>query len=167
MRIVAVLESMWDWRQMTSGAGYKEAPRWFRINPLNYSGKRLYKLVGEEADLYVTNACPQLMGSANHHGKPDEKWLRENLELLKPDVLLVCGGIAQKCYDKTGMEHPRTLRLRHPAARNWTLAQMAETREKVRCLLTAVAEEVSGGVAESTTAEAAATASAAGSSVPS
>ena len=32
VRVAAVLETMWDWRGMTSEAGYQEAPRWFRIN---------------------------------------------------------------------------------------------------------------------------------------
>jgi hypothetical protein len=95
-KIVAVLESMWDWRQMTSGAGYAEAPRSFRINPKNYSGKRLYRIVGADADLHVTNACRELVGSASEHGKPDPAWLRENLDLLAPfDVLLVCGKVAR------------------------------------------------------------------------
>jgi hypothetical protein len=100
MKIVAVLESMWDWRQMTSGAGYKEAPRSFRINPDNYSGKRLYRIVGRDADLHVTNACRELCGSANHHGTPDPDWLRENLELLAPfDVLLV-----SRCHEHAQYE---------------------------------------------------------------
>jgi hypothetical protein len=96
VNIVAVLESMWDWRQMTSGAGYKEACRSFRINPDNYSGKRLYRIVGRDADLVVTNACRELCGSASQHGTPDPAWLRENLKLLAPfDLLLVCGKVAQ------------------------------------------------------------------------
>lgn len=133
MKIVAVLESMWDWRQMTSGAGYKEAPRSFRINPQNYSGKRLYRIVGRDADLHVTNACRELCGSANQHGKPDEGWLRENLELLAPfDVLLVCGKVAQATYAQTGHVFERTIEIPHPAARMWTHAMIDAAAERVR-----------------------------------
>jgi hypothetical protein len=43
-KVVAVLESMWDWRQMTSGAGYKEAPRSFRINLIDKAAAQVRKL---------------------------------------------------------------------------------------------------------------------------
>jgi hypothetical protein len=136
MKIVAVLESMWDWRQMTSGAGYKEAPRSFRINPDNYSGKRLYRIVGRDADLHVTNACRELCGSANHHGKPDPVWLRENLELLAPlDVLLVCGKVAQATYAQTGLDFARKIDIPHPAARMWTHAMIDAAAARVRELI--------------------------------
>ena len=132
-KIVAVLESMWDWRQMTSGAGYREAPRYFRINPENHSGKRLYRIVGNDADLFVTNACRELCGSANHHGTPDAEWLRENLKLLEPfDVLLVCGKVAQATYARSGYEFERTIEIPHPAARMWTHAMINAAAERVR-----------------------------------
>jgi hypothetical protein len=131
-KIVAVLESMWDWRQMTSGAGYKEAPRSFRINPDNYSGKRLYRIVSRDTDLHVTNACRELCGSANHHGTPDPQWLRENLDLLAPfDVLLVCGKVAQATYARTGLDFQPTIEMPHPAARMWTHAMINAVAQRV------------------------------------
>jgi hypothetical protein len=131
-KIVAVLESMWDWRQMTSRAGYKEAPRSFRINPQNYSGKRLYRIVGD-ADLHVTEACRELVASANHHGTPDPLWLKENLQLLMPfDVLLVCGKVAQATYARSCFRFPNTVLMPHPAARMWTNAMIEEMAEKVK-----------------------------------
>jgi hypothetical protein len=132
-KIVAVLESMWDWRQMTSGAGYEEAPRSFRINPQNYSGKRLYRIVGPDADLHVTNACRELCGSANHHGTPDPLWLRENLDILAPfDVLLVCGKVAQATYAQTGHSFERVIEIPHPAARRWTQAAIGAAAQRVK-----------------------------------
>lgn len=132
-RIVAVLESMWDWRQRTSRAGYEEAPRSFRISPENFSGKRLYKIVGGEVDLVVTNSCRKLCGSADDHGTPDPDWLRENLERLEPfDVLLVCGRVAQETYRRSGCEYPRVIEIPHPAARNWTNVHLDEIAERVR-----------------------------------
>jgi hypothetical protein len=133
MKIVAILESMWDWRQMTSGAGYREALRSFRINPDNYSGKRLYRIVGQDADLHVTNACRELCGSANQHGTPDPAWLLENLELLAPfAVLLVCGRVAQATYAQSGHSFDRKLEIMHPAARTWTNAMIEAAAERVR-----------------------------------
>jgi hypothetical protein len=135
-KIVAVLESMWDWRQMTSGAGYKEAPRHFRINPENYSGKRLYRIVGDGADLHVTNACRELCGSANHHGTPDPAWLRENLDILAPfEVLMVCGRVAQATYARSGHEFARVIEIPHPAARMWTHAMIVATAARVQELI--------------------------------
>lgn len=136
IHVVAILETMWDWRGMTSGAGYREAPRFFRINPQNYSGKRLYKLVGPEAKLLVTNACRELVCGPQHHGKGDPAWLRENLTLIETgarlsewparrriDVLLVCGKVAQRTFQSCGYRptQARIIEMPHPAARSfWT-----------------------------------------------
>mgnify|MGYP003138429018 FL=1 len=139
-RIIAVLDTMWDWRQRTSSAGYtpREAPRYFRINPENHSGKRLYRFVGDH-ELLVTNACRELAQSANHHGTPNPDWLKENLEILhqeKPiDLILVCGKVAQKTFDQLGFQEPNTvqvMKILHPAARTWSSALIEETIEKVR-----------------------------------
>lgn len=132
-KIVAILESMWDWRKMTSQSGYREAPRFFRINPENFSGKRLYRIVGHDANLLVTNSCKELCGSAKDHGTPNPTWLRENLIFLEPfDVLLVCGRVAQETYSKTGYEFEHRIEMPHPAARTWTNAMLDDVAKKVK-----------------------------------
>ena len=123
-KAVALLEVMWDWQQKTSMAnpGYlAQAPRCFRINPENFSGKRLYRLLGHK-DLLVTNACPQLVKSAKGKGSPDDYWLLESLEQLWPyELLLVCGNVAQASYDRIrNVGDARTIYMPHPAARQWT-----------------------------------------------
>jgi len=127
--IVAVLETMWGYR---SG----RAPRWFRINPQNASGRRLYKLIGEENShrLLVTNACRELVTSAKRHGKPDPDWLLENLIRLDPHLILVCGNVAQKAYKACGyvpLRKSRVLHIAHPAARNWTKKRLREVQRRI------------------------------------
>lgn len=130
-KIVAVLESMWDDRQGVLGALPRHATRSFRISPQNYSGKRLYRIVGD-ADLLVTNSCRELCASAKHHGTPDPEWLRENLELLTPfNVLLVCGTIAQETYAKSGFNFQPMIEIPHPAWRCWTHAMIDAAARKV------------------------------------
>lgn len=146
-RCVAVLETMWDWRRMTSGAGYSEAPRYFRINPNNYSGKRLYKLVGPNSKLLVTNACRELVSGPQYHGKGDPNWLGENLRILdgitptegaEPasiEVLLVCGKVAQDTYRKCGYvpTEARVIEIPHPAARTfWTRGKILEISKNIQ-----------------------------------
>ena len=126
--IVAILETMWGDR-----AG--RAPRHFKINPLNCSGRRLYKLVGPgNADrLLVTNACKELVTNANRHGKPDPNWLLENLRRLDPDLILVCGSVAKKTFKECGyvpLRHP--VYMPHPAARNWTKRRLRETQRAIQ-----------------------------------
>jgi hypothetical protein len=134
--VVAILDSMWDWRQATSRAGYKEAPRSFSINPRNFSGKRLYRIVGDGVNLLVTNSCRELCASANHHGTPDPAWLRENLKILEPfEVLLVCGKVAQATYAVCGYEFKHKIEIPHPAARMWTHVMLADAAKRVRVLL--------------------------------
>ena len=137
IRVVAILETMWDWRAMTSGAGYRQAPRYFRINPQNYSGRRLYKLIGPDAKLLVTEACRELATAANKHGMPDPAWLCENLQLLdhRCDILLVCGKIAQRTYASCGYVpgKARVIEIPHPAARvYWTKQTIAETAADIQ-----------------------------------
>ena len=134
MNVVAILETMWDWRGMTSGAGYAEAPRFFRINPQNHTGRRLYKLIGPDAKLLVTNACRELVSGPREHGTPNPQWLAENLaeiEVNRPDsatidVLLVCGKVAQATFRECGYKPKaaRIIEIPHPAARTWTRAQI-------------------------------------------
>lgn len=133
--VVAILDSMWDWNGATSAAGYREAPRSFSINPNNFSGKRLYRIVGS-ASLLVTNSCRELCRSASDHGTPDPDWLRENLIRLTPfGVLLVCGKVAQATYDRTGHQFHNTLRIPHPAARMWTHAMLDDATARVAAML--------------------------------
>lgn len=124
--IVALLESMWGW------GGYNEAgedaPRHFRINPYNFSGRRLYRICsGVNHSLLVTNCCRTVQMTANHHGKPDPYWVRENLRFLcsqQMDLLLVCGAVAKKTYEATLLDYPNVIYMDHPAARRWSNASL-------------------------------------------
>ncbi len=129
MRVVALLDSMWGGVQYEG----RKAPRWFRINPYNFSGRRLYKLVGPEVDLLVTNCCPVMQQSARNHGKPDAAWVAENLARLEPfGLLLVCGNVARLTYDASGYagKAPVMYTL-HPAARTWTKDDLKSTAEEI------------------------------------
>lgn len=130
MKVVALLESMWDWRSMT-GAG--EAPRSFRINPENHSGRRLYKLIGEGCDLRVTNSCREVQRSANHHGTPDPAWVHENLTLLQPfGLLLICGKVAQATFKDSCYIAINVIEMPHPAARMWSKEMIAKYQAQIR-----------------------------------
>lgn len=131
MKILALLESMWGWRGYNDPG--EEAPRFFRINPDNFSGRRLYRLCGD-ANLLVTNSCRIVQKSANHHGIPDPEWVAENLKKAHEDgcdLLLVCGRVAKETYEKTGLSFPNVIFMDHPAARRWTTAQMAELAARI------------------------------------
>lgn len=131
MKIVALLDSMWGW------GGYNEAgedaPCYFRINPDNFSGRRLYRMCGDH-NLLVTNSCRVVQAHANAHGQPDPAWVRKNLEFLTGqgmDLLLVCGRVAQETYKHSGFEFPRVIQIDHPAARRWTNARLDEVQRQI------------------------------------
>ena len=134
MNVVALLESMWGW------GGYSEKGdviRYFRFNPDNFSGRRLYRIVGDH-NLLVTNSCRECQETANDHGKPDPEWVAENLKFLaseKMDLLLVCGKVAKETYERSGFTFPRVIFMDHPAARRWTNAALDATREKIAEML--------------------------------
>jgi hypothetical protein len=130
-RIVAVLETMWGERE-------GRAPRWFKINPNNHSGRRLYKFVGSEnkSRLVVTNACRELVISPTHHGKPDPEWLGENLRRLNPSVILICGNVAKETFDKACPMiwdgDAKVIYMPHPAARTWTKTRLREMEKRIQ-----------------------------------
>jgi len=124
-KYVAVLETIW---------GSEVSPRFFRINPYNVSGSRLYRLI-ESRDLWVTNVCRLAGRHARQHGIPDADWLCQNLNLIDCDVLLVCGRIAQATYAQTTgywKRDARVIRMPHPAARNWTREQFEHYAKLIR-----------------------------------
>lgn len=152
MNIVALLESMWGWRGYNDAG--EEAPRYFRINAENHSGKRLYRLC-DPHNLLVTNCCRRVQRTANDHGKPDLAWVKENLSYLKQEgmeLLLICGRIAQETVSElygsptirlrsgtNGNIHipgiPRSIQficIDHPAARRWSNAKLDSTRELIQ-----------------------------------
>lgn len=138
-RIVALLESMWGW------GGYydvgAEAPRFFRINPDNHSGRRLYQLCGAH-NFVVTNCCKTVQQSASDHGTPDIVWLKDNLFKAQDDgmtVLLICGKIAKATFQRMKDVYPasvlyltpKCLFIDHPAARRWSKARIASTAQEI------------------------------------
>jgi hypothetical protein len=124
-RIVAVLEVMW---------GTPGRYRAFRINPLNASGARLIRLIGHNKFL-VTNACPDGVMRATERGRPDAEWLRANLKALRPDVLLVCGTVAQATFAHDMAPRAKVLHMPHPAARNWSRQRLAAWRRRIQAAL--------------------------------
>lgn len=149
MRWLAILETMWDWRAMTSGAGYREAPPFFCINPDNFSGRRLYQWTEEEPGcLWCTNVCPELVSGPEHHGTPSVERLAANLQRwrslrkLDGDSLdsrgrgwgyLCCGNVVQDTFDRLAEKPPgRILYVPHPAARTWTKATLEQVGRYIR-----------------------------------
>jgi hypothetical protein len=131
VKIVALLESMWGWRGYNDPG--EEAPRFFRINHDNFSGRRLYRLCGD-ANLVVTNSCRIVQQSANHHGTPDPEYVKENLTRAQGDgcdLFLICGKIAQDTYAKTGLDYDNVIFMDHPAARRWTTAQLDAVTDQI------------------------------------
>jgi hypothetical protein len=123
MNVIALLESMWGWGGYNDAG--EEAPRFFRINPDNFSGRRLYRMVGPSVNLLVTNSCRIVQPSAKNHGTPDPAWVAANLKSAEPfDLLLVCGKVAQETYDAAGLQYLNVIRMDHPAARRWSNAKL-------------------------------------------
>ena len=124
-KCLAILETMWG------GSG--NAPGLFRINPDNHTGRRLYFFLGHH-DLWVTNACKELVGNARIHGTPDPEWLAKNLQRITYDLLLVCGSVAHKTFEECGyVPDCRIEYIPHPAWRGWTKVGLELTRRKLQC----------------------------------
>lgn len=133
-KVIALCDTMWDWENMTTSAGYREiAPSYYTISGDNHTGKRLYNWLGHY-DLLVTNACKELVSGPNQRGTPDKTWVRANLAELWPfDLLLVCGRVAQGTYDLSMAPHPcRVIECPHPAARMWNARSLSFMRRLVR-----------------------------------
>jgi hypothetical protein len=136
LKIVALLESMWGWGGSHNPGD--DAPRFFRINPDNFSGRRLYRLCGD-AHLVVTNSCRVVQQSANHHGTPDPEWVKENLSKAQVDgcdLFLICGKVAKETYMATGLRIANVIYMDDPAARRWTTEKLDEIAERIAAIKT-------------------------------
>lgn len=123
-KCLAILETMWG--------GNGNAPGLFRINPDNFTGRRLYWLLGHE-DLWVTNACKELVRNARIHGTPDPEKLAKNLQRLTYDLLLVCGNVAAQTFADCGyVPECKTLYIPHPAWRGWTSKKLEDTKRMIQ-----------------------------------
>lgn len=124
MKIVAVLAVQW-------GFPGDRVSRYFRINPYNHSGKRLIRIIGHR-QFIVTNACSDIAYSAAQQGTPDPEWLRANLATLAPDVVLVCGSVAQATFKRNMVPKGcKVLKMMHPAARTWSARDIEQARKRV------------------------------------
>lgn len=150
--VVALLDSMWGWGGFNEAG--EDAPRYFRINPDNHSGRRLYRLVGD-SNLLVTNCCRVVQRDAKSHGTPDPEWVRENLGVLAVDrmnLLLVCGKVARETYETlasipsgatdgqsyiSGVGIVKFYMIDHPAARRWSIEKLNQTQQHIERLLNA------------------------------
>lgn len=139
-KIVALLDSMWSWGGCNEPG--EEAPRYFRINPDNHSGRRLYRICGPGHSLLVTNCCRIVQSSANHHGLPDPEWVGRNIAFLAKegmDLLLICGKVAKQTYLRRpcgwNAHYPAVLYMDHPAARRWSNQKIDETAALVAAML--------------------------------
>src|SRR4029077_799487 len=121
-KIVVILEVMWGLR------GDKPL-RWFSINPYNHSGRRLNDIISTR--YLVTNACPDVVSLAKGRGTPNRHWLAANLKALCPDVVLVCGRVAQATFQRHMAPQAKILKMPHPAARTWSKANIAQAQRRV------------------------------------
>lgn len=121
--IVVVLEVMW-------GMPGDKPLRWFHISRFNHSGKRLINLIGHR-NFVVTNACPDVVYSASGRGTPSKDWLRANLAALRPELLIVCGKVAQATFEPAMAPQAKVVRLPHPAARTWSKQSILTAKRKL------------------------------------
>lgn len=133
---VVVLEVMWGWRKSKEGLPAM-APSFYFINPQNFSGRRLHSWISPFKFL-VTNACPQYVTRPNERGRPDPLRLAHNLQRLDFGLLIVCGSVAQRTLAQCSYKPTQpVLKYPHPAARNWTLESLDQTRKEIQEILSA------------------------------
>jgi hypothetical protein len=122
--VLAILQSMWHYDAPA------KAPLFFRINPRNRSGAKLYKITAGHK-LLVTNSTSVCGTGPDSNAPIDLKFLERAIrraDRMKIDVLLVCGRQAKEAFEQL----PEDLRRKphiimpHPAARNLTNALLAD-----------------------------------------
>lgn len=130
MSVLVVLQNMWGW----GGYGSSRAPLVFRINPDNFSGRRLYNMLGDRS-FYVTNSSSGCARTAPERLKPDPDFLRKAVALRPWKLYVVCGVQATETFKLVDRQAPelelaraQVVFMRHPAARTWTRGQLEAAR---------------------------------------
>lgn len=121
MNMLAILQNMWD-------PCRSEALNVFKINRLNHTGRKLYRIT-EGHDLWCTNSSSKCAPRADIKLPPDIQFLLRAMSRRQWDLYLVCGAQAKDtfhhvlrlCPDtKARVELAPVVFLPHPAARNFT-----------------------------------------------
>lgn len=126
MNVVAILQSMWGPERGT-------APLFFRINPRNRSGAKLYRITDGHS-LVVTNTASVCGDSPDDHQPIDLAHLKRALDRLRNGIgvgaVLVCGNQAKEAWLELPAKYRATphIIMPHPAARNLTNALLHDVR---------------------------------------
>lgn len=126
MNIVAILQSMWGPRR-------ERAPLFFRINPQNRSGAKLYT-VTQGHSLVVTNTASICGDSPDDYQPIDLAHLTKALDRLRKgigiDAVLVCGNQSKEAWLALPAKYRTTphIIMPHPAARNLTNVLLHDVR---------------------------------------
>lgn len=135
--ILAVLQNAW-----TDETNYdrlnKRKPLWFHINPLNKTGKKLYRIT-KGYDLRVTNVCPEWKLNPREKGKSDIDFVSRALKSGDYLIYLVCGNQAIETFKKYQKEFSKVIDFRkkivifmpHPASRTLTNKLLDEVKREL------------------------------------
>ena len=118
------------------GAERGKAPLFFKINPRNRSGAKLYRIT-QGHSLVVTNTASICGHSPDDHQPIDQAHLMRALDRLRKgigiDLILVCGNQAKEAWNALPAEYrsgPHII-MPHPAARNLTNALLDDIKATI------------------------------------
>ena len=130
-RVLFVLQNAW--RQEAPVGGRREwKPRhWAKALWASHTGRRLREFIPEGIELVVINASPEVGNRSTAVFLADAMRMHVQMQGLHPDLVVLCGKVAQellivvKDYERPYVLAP------HPAWRALSKARTAEIREEI------------------------------------
>lgn len=93
---------------------FRNKEEWHEDLFRSHTGKRLSEMIPEGVEYYVINSSPNIGSHADSKFPPDNNYISEWYNKIKPDVVVACGKVAQKGCDEIALEY---IKAPHPAWR--------------------------------------------------
>lgn len=121
--ILVILQNAW-YRKLKK----KPYDKWLIALWRSQTGKKLIKMLPQGIPFFVINSTDEVTDNPTDALKADHRWIRKWMRLVKPDIVLACGKIAQEACEQLGIE---TIHAPHPAWRRLSNTMTNEIRQKI------------------------------------
>ena len=107
---------------------FRNLEEWYVDLERSYTGKRLKKMIPDNADPKVINASENIGNESSSCFPADANYIKKMIDKYKPKIICACGKIAQDGCEEIGIDY---IPLPHPAWRQLSNKRVNEIKSKL------------------------------------
>lgn len=134
MKVLYVLQNAWR-NGAKPGERDWDGPTWLRALWRSQTGKRLREMIPDGIEYEVVNASPFVGSRAWNVFAADCVLMHSRMRRIRPDLVVLCGKVAQELAPVVGQYNTPHLDAPHPAWRRLSKAETADIRHRAEKML--------------------------------